>query len=305
MISLLAPFGVAVLCLGGLLMAFGLRRTSAVAAPSSPSRWQSGSAMEQYRRRQQAVLLTTGVAIGAAIWLFSGWLVAILLVPAALTILPGLLRAPDFGASIDRLEAMEEWTRNLAGLLAMGSLGLEQAMLHSAASAPGAIREHVLLLAARLRSAWTTEKALRAFAEDLDDATGDLIAATLILGVRRRGPGLANVLEGLAQTVSEEVQIRRVVETDRAKPRATARALTILTLVVLGVMSFNTEYIAPYGTALGQVLLFTLLSAYAGALLWMRRMSAGVPTPRFLPPSRPRSVVPVTPTTSATSRSAA
>ena len=56
-------------------------------------------------------------------------------------------------------------------------------------------------LVARLRARWDTEEALRAFADELDDATGDLIAANLILGARRRGAGLASVLEGLAESV--------------------------------------------------------------------------------------------------------
>ena len=47
----------------------------------------------------------------------------------------------------------------------------------------------VTRLVARLRARWDTEDALRAFADELDDATGDLIAANLILGARRRGAG--------------------------------------------------------------------------------------------------------------------
>jgi hypothetical protein len=52
------------------------------------------------------------------------------------------------------------------------------------------------------------------------------VAATLILGAHRRGPGLAAVLDDLAGTVAEEVRIRRGIEADRAKPRTTARWVT-------------------------------------------------------------------------------
>ena len=38
-------------------------------------------------------------------------------------------------------------------------------------------------------------------------------------GARRRGTGLASVLQGLAESVAEDVTIRRRVEADRAKPR--------------------------------------------------------------------------------------
>ena len=92
---------------------------------------------------------------------------------------------------------------------------------------------------ARLRARWDTETALRAFADELDDATGDLIAANLILGARRRGAGLASVLEGLAESVAADVRARRQVEADRAKPRATARWVTLISASVLVVLALS------------------------------------------------------------------
>ena len=71
----------------------------------------------------------------------------------------------------------------------------------------------------RLRARWDTEDALRAFADELDDATGDLVAANLILGARRRGAGLASVLEGLAESVAADVRARR-----RSRPTGPSRA---------------------------------------------------------------------------------
>ncbi len=91
---------------------------------------------------------------------------------------------------------------------------------------PGPDPAEVHRLVARLRARWVTEDALRAFADELDDSTGDLVAANLILGARRRGAGLASVLEGLAESVAADVRARRQVEADRAKPRATARWVT-------------------------------------------------------------------------------
>ena len=76
---------------------------------------------------------------------------------------------------------------------------------------------------------------------------------------QRRGSGLTRVLDGLAETVADEVRMRRQVEADRAKPRTTARAVTLITLVVLALLAFNTDYIAPYGTGLGQLVLALLL----------------------------------------------
>src|SRR3546814_11541665 len=81
-----------------------------------------------------------------------------------------------------------EWTRSLSGVLTVG-IGLEQALVTTERSTPSAIRPEVQRLVARLRSRWNTEEAIRAFADELDDATGDLVAANLILAARRRGAG--------------------------------------------------------------------------------------------------------------------
>jgi Flp pilus assembly protein TadB len=139
---------------------------------------------------------------------------------------------------------------------------------------------------ARLRARWDTEDALRAFADDLDDSTGDLIAANLILGARRRGAGLASVLEGLAESVAADVRARRQVEADRAKPRATARWVTIISVTVLVILALSGTYVAPYRSAFGQVLLAGLLAAYVATLIWMKQMATGRPLPRFLTPAR-------------------
>ena len=55
-----------------------------------------------------------------------------------------------------------------------------------------------------------------------------------------------------------------------------------ITLGVLGMLAFTGDYIEPYGSPLGQVILAVLLSAYVATLLWMRRMAVAKPLPRFL-----------------------
>ncbi|WP_420853270.1 type II secretion system F family protein, partial [Segeticoccus rhizosphaerae] len=94
--------------------------------------------------------------------------------------------------------------------------------------------------------------------------------------------GLAGVLEALAQSVAEDVRARRQVEADRAKPRATARWITLITVAVLGFLALTGRYIAPFGTPVGQVILLVLLAAYVGVLVWMKTMTRGTPLPRFI-----------------------
>lgn len=263
--------------LGILGVVIGLRPTET--APPATGRPARRSRLS----RRTRLLLLAGVALGLVGWLFTGWVLALAIAPVAVIGLPVLLAAPPAATQIARLEAMEEWTRSLSGVLTVG-IGLEQALVATLRSTPAPINDEVHRLVTRLRSRWDTEKALRAFADELDDATGDLIAANLILGARRRGAGLASVLEGLAESVGADVRARRQVEADRAKPRATARWVTLISASVLVVLALSGTYVEPYRTPVGQVLLVLLLSAYIATLVWMRHMAVGKPLPRILAP---------------------
>lgn len=241
-----------------------------------------GENLPAAQRDRRRIWLAVGFGGGVVAWLVTGWFLAVVLLPIMVVGVPTLLRPPASGTDVERLTSIEQWVRGLSGVLTVGS-GIEHAITASMASTPAPILPMVSTLVARLNARWPTEAALRAFADDLDDATGDLVAAALILGAHRRGPGLAAVLDDLAVTVAEEVRMRRGVEADRAKPRTTARWVTILTLGVLGLLALNGDYIAPYKTPLGQLVLLALLCLYLGCLLWMRAMTRGAPTPRFLP----------------------
>jgi Flp pilus assembly protein TadB len=291
MIAVAAAFTVAAILGGLVLVGLGLRPTPAGPRQAGPPsaraqrvrkllRTRDGGGSVAARRR-----LMLAVAAGLLGWLITGLAVLALAVPVAIVGLPRLLGRANATAGIDRLEGLEEWTRNLAGVLAVG-VGLEQAITASLRSTPTAIRPQVATLTARLAARWDTATALRAFADDLDDATGDLVAASLILSARRRGAGLVAVLESLAASVAEDVRARRMIDADRAKPRSTARAITIITLVVLALLAANKNYIQPYTSPLGEAFLALLLTAYAATLLWMRQMTLGRPTPRFLSSTR-------------------
>jgi tight adherence protein B len=241
----------------------------------------------QTRRWRRTTPAWRWIAVGVAAvvaWLLTGWPVAGLIAAVTVWGLPILLSTSrDAAAAIDRIEALEEWTRRLSDVLVVG-VGLEQAITATVRTCPDRIQTEVTALSARLSARWLTETALRAFADDLDDATADLVVATLILGARRRGPGLARVLAAVADSVAEEVAMRRRVEAERAKPRTTARAVTLITLGVVAVGSLNGTYLKPYGTVLGQLVLATIACLFVVALMWMRALTLSKPQPRlFLP----------------------
>jgi Flp pilus assembly protein TadB len=270
------------LLVGGLLLA-----SHALTAPDTTqlrARRKARPAVPADRpavRRQSALWGAAAVA-AATVWLASGWPVGGVLAGLAVVGVPWLLAQFSAGnAAVERLEALQEWVRRTSDVLAAGG-GLEQTLIRSARTAPEPIAAEVGTLTARLTARWPTSRALLAFADDLDDAAGDLVAAALLLGAELRGPGLARVLTELAAALTEEVTMRRKVEADRAKPRANARWLLLITLTAAGLAALNGDYLAPYGSGIGQLVLAAIAGLIGACLLWMRRLTTPASTPRFL-----------------------
>lgn len=278
--------------LAGLLLTGGLvALVAGVVGTRAPKRvgpvssWRTAWSSDNRNERERARFrLRIAIAVVAALaaWLLTDWLVVGLIVVALVMGLPWLLApAGRINNRIEQLDALADWTRRLSDVLLLG-VGLEQALITSRKTAPAALATEIGDLAARLRTGWRPEDALRAFADELADSTADKVAAALILRAADRGPGLAAALTDLADAVREEVRQRRQIEADRAKPRTTVRWLTYITTALIVAGSFDTSYIQPYGSVLGQVVLTVLLAAFAGVLIWMRSLASYRPTPRFL-----------------------
>jgi Flp pilus assembly protein TadB len=275
----LVPALVSVLGVGGVMgLVAGLRRVPVPTAAPATARL-----LARLARVPRRVLISglLAAAAGVLVALLSGWVIAIVLFPLAAIGLPVLLGVSDESHTIERLEGLAEWTRNLAGVITVG-VGLEGALVATLRTTPDVIRPEVTILVSRIRSRWNTAEALRAFADQFNDSTGDLVAATLILAAQKRADGLAQILSGLAESVSAEVAARRHLEADRSKPRQTARIVTIITVVCLVGMAATGQYLEPYRSPLGQVVLSVLLALYVVGLVVMRRMARVKPLPRLL-----------------------
>lgn len=252
-------------------------------AEPEPAKPRRGPSLADRVRRIPArtlLLCAGGLAVGLLTGVFTGWWIAVLVLPVAAVGLPVLIVSTPEKKRIARMEAMAEWTRGLAGVLSAG-IGLEQALVAMLRSTPAAIQPEVRALVGRMQTNWSSEDALRAFADDLDDPTGDLVAAYLILGARRRGGSLATVLQSLADSVAEDVASRRQIEAERAKPRGTMRWVTIITAGGLGLYALSGG-MAAYGSPLGQLAIAAILALYALSMVWMKRMATPKPLPRII-----------------------
>ena len=167
----------------------------------------------------------------------------------------------------------------LSGVLTVG-IGLE-ALVATLRSTPDPIRPEVTRLVARLRAAGRPRRRCGCSPTTWMMRPGTWSRRT-DSGARRRGAGVASVLESLAESVAADVRARRAIEADRAKPRATARWVTLITVGVLAVLALTGSYITPYRTLAGPDDLGAAARRLCRHLVWMRRMAAGKPLPRFI-----------------------
>jgi tight adherence protein B len=226
--------------------------------------------------------LAFAAAGGVGMALLTRWPVGALLVAAAGFTLPttfGGKRARE--AQVARIEAVAAWAEMLRDTMAAAG-GLEQSILATAGVAPTPIRTEVLALAARLERE-RLAPALREFADQLDDPTGDLVVAALLLAADKSPKHLGDLLGTLAASARSEVNMRLRVESGRARTRTSVRVVIASTIVFsLGLVLFNRGYLDPYDSALGQFVLALVGFLFGASFYWLARTARIEPNPRFL-----------------------
>jgi tight adherence protein B len=266
------------LVVAGLLIAGGAV-TAVAACRGAGTRPTSHAGLAPGRPRLARLRISrlqlAGAGVGVLVLLVSGWPVAAIAAAAGVVFVPQVLGgATAARRGIARSEALADWTRRLADLIASGAASsTEQALRRSLASAPEPIAPAVANLVSRL-GPQGAERALRAFATEVDDPSADKIAMVLILRERNGGPGLADVLVGLADDLNDRSRMVREVEAERAKPRSNMRTIVVVTfLLVAGMILFARTFLAVYSTALGQLALLPVVGLFGLSLRWMRRLS--------------------------------
>jgi len=91
------------------------------------------------------------------------------------------------------------------------------------------------------------------------------------------------VLTSLAGSAREELEMRRRVVSSRASTRRSVQIVVGISVVfVLGMSLFNRDYVEPYSSAVGQLVLLVVLGLFAAGFMWMRRLSVFELPSRFL-----------------------
>lgn len=231
--------------------------------------------------RRRDLLLAGSLVLGFLIAVWSGWFLAVVLVPLLAVGLPYLLVIPQ-ARDVLVLEALDRWVRSLVATLSTGRSVIESIRL-SRRTAPAVIATEVGSLVARLDSRWSTRQALQRFADDLDSPDADPIVAALMLAADRGAVGASVTLNELAESIQEQLKGRRLIETERARPYTVVRQVTVITLVTLiAVFVLSPGFFAAYRSPIGQVVLAVLLVCYLGSLILLRRRARQLPRARIL-----------------------
>ncbi|MFE0514200.1 type II secretion system F family protein [Streptomyces sp. NPDC058964] len=221
--------------------------------------------------------------IGLAVLLLTRWAVAGIAAGVLVFFWDRLFGgAAEERAAMRRVEALASWTESLRDTIA-GAVGLEQAIPASARAAAPILRPHLDALVDKLRARTPLPDALQMLADEIDDASADIIVAALILNARLRGPGLRQVLGALAKSAREEVDMRQRVMAQRASTRRSVQIVVAVSIAfVLGLAVFNRDFVKPYGTAVGQLVLALVCALFALGFWWLRKLSTIETPERFL-----------------------
>ena len=261
--------------LGILLVVVGLRgRSDDVTTPRRHS-----LRFDQKTFGRMAVALVFGFGVG----MFTGWVIAAVLSVLAVLGLPRILGSNvDHQRQLERIEAIASWTEMLRDTL-VAAAGLEQAILATASTCPEPIREEITELAVKLESGERLAAALRDLADQLRDPTADLVVSALVLAAEHQARQLADLLGELAVEAREQATMRMRVDAGRARSRTSVRVIVITTLLfAAGLVVLNREYLNPFDSAFGQLILLLVGALFATAFAWLKKISQFREPERFL-----------------------
>jgi Flp pilus assembly protein TadB len=236
------------------------------------------------RRGQRTVPSRVWVTVGVALvaWLATGWPAVSVAVCLSAWAVPRLFGGGKRREVIDKTEAVAAWAEMLRDAISAAD-GVEEAIEATVPIAPPPIRSQVAMLDAARRSMPLTD-ALAEFGAQVDHPSADLLVAALVVAARGEGTDFAVVLSRLAGITRDEVRMRLRIEASRARLRTSARVIVaILGLVVAVLPILSREYLAPYRSASGQLVLVIVAGLFAGGVVLMERMAQIDLPERFVP----------------------
>jgi Flp pilus assembly protein TadB len=263
----------------GGLAGFGVVYLVTAWSPPTPSRVTVPHDLGQLLRP-----IAAGATCGLGALLLTGWLVAALAAAYGGYVAVRALSDRRASAKVEqaRIIALASWCEQLRDLLT-AEYGIVGTIGATARTCPEPIRPEVERLATRL-SRQDPRNAIRQFAAELDDPSGDLVASVLLLAMSRSSR-TSELLSELAGTIRDRAAMRLRVEADRSGQRSEARFIVAFSAVAIaGVLIFgrDSEFLDAYDGGSGQLVLAFVIACFAIGGWWMSRLTRFERPARFL-----------------------
>lgn len=226
--------------------------------------------------------LGVGCAVMLVIYLVTGWSIVAGGSGLAATLVVAVTgRKTNSRSNEEVAEAVALWTEQLRDTLAAAH-GLQQTLVATSQHAPERIAPQVRRLAAKLPYA-PVGQSLREFAAEVDHSSADFVAAALLAATEHEARDVGALLGHLARCSREEARMHQRIWVGRSRTRTAVRIISLTVLGFVGVLFLlNRDYLEPYGTSNGQVVLTGIIAIFAVALLLLHAGSKVQIPERFL-----------------------
>ncbi len=217
-----------------------------------------------------------------SVWLWTGWPMAGASVAAVALMVPVFLKARTLrDEQLERSDALATWAEMLRDTIAAHA-GLRQAILLTSDVAPLKIREELRRLAIRT-DRMALPDALQAFASEVEDPVADLIVAALVIADENQARNLTDLLSEIASSARQQSAMRRRIETGRARTYASSKWIVVITFGLAGgLVLFTPQFLEPYDSFGGQIVLAMIGTLFAGAVWSLISLSKPESQPRLL-----------------------
>ena len=214
-------------------------------------------------------------------WALTGWPAAGVIAGAVAAVVPMLFGIGRRRKELnDRTEALASWAEMLRDSISSHA-GLREAISVTARVAPLPIRSEVQELAVRAERE-SLGVALRRFGQQVDDPLADLIVAAMVIAAERQAQRLADLLTQIADAAREMSGMRLRVETGRARTYTSSKVLVMFTFgLAIALLLFAPEFMAPYDTATGQLVMVGIGGLFCAALWSLVVLGRPAQTPRL------------------------
>lgn len=266
---------------GALVLAgFGLIASGARSRVADPRRDRRSGLRRGLRASDfEAAVAASGAAV--VVLVVTRWPVAAIGAGVGSWFVPDLIRRRSRRDGEARTDAIALWAEMLRDAIGTAR-GIEGVLVATAPTAPLPIRPEVQRMAARLESQ-SLGAALERLGVELAHPVGDLVVSALRLTATAGTREVRSLLADLATAAYAEAESQRRIEVARERPRAAMRyTAAVIAAFVVGLVVFAGDYLAPYESAVGQVVLLFVAAYWVAGFWWMQRMGRLSPVERFL-----------------------